>query len=86
MYLSFVVFIGLIIVGTANFTPSAHLVTQKKQITLSLYEFARTSLLFVLVFYILNIIGLNTALITFNGYSITDIYTQILKIVVVLTT
>jgi hypothetical protein len=86
MYLSLVVFVGLIIVGTANFTPSANLVTQKKQITLSLYEFARISLLFVLAFYILNIVTLNTTLITFNSYAITDIYTQVLKVVVILTT
>ena len=86
LYLVIVIFTGLIIVGTANFTPSATLVRQKKEITLSLYEFARLSLLITLLLYILNIFYLKISIITFSTYSITDYYTQILKITVVVTT
>jgi hypothetical protein len=86
LYLVIVIFTGLIIVGTANFTPSATLVRQKKEITLSLYEFARLSLLITLLLYILNIFYLKISIITLSTYSITDYYTQILKITVVVTT
>lgn len=86
LYLVIAIFTGLIIVGTANFTPSATLVRQKKEVTLSLYEFARLSLLITLLLYIVNIFYLKTSIITFNSYSITDYYTQILKIAVVITT
>ena len=81
-----VIFTGLIIVGTANFTPNATLVKQKKEITLSLYEFARLSLLITLLLYILNIFYFKISIITLSTYSITDYYTQILKITVVVTT
>ena len=85
IYLSFVIFTALIVVGTANFTPAALLVGQKKDITFSLYEFARISLLITLILYFIQIISLTTSHITFNSYSISDIYTQLLKSVVILT-
>jgi hypothetical protein len=86
IYLAFIIFIGLILVGTANFLPTTNLVTQKKEITLSLYEFARISLLITLGLYLFQIFSfLNTTAIVFNSYSIIDSYTQALKVVILLT-
>jgi NADH-quinone oxidoreductase subunit N len=86
IYLAVVVFVGLIIVGTANFYPAATYVSQKKEITVSLYEFSRLSLLVTLFFYSLNIFFSHTSIVTFNTYSITDYYTQVLKIIIIVTT
>jgi NADH-quinone oxidoreductase subunit N len=86
IYLAFIIFIGLILVGTANFLPTTNLVIQKKEITLSLYEFARISLLITLGLYLFQIFSfLNTTAIVFNSYSIIDSYTQALKVVILLT-
>jgi hypothetical protein len=52
IYLALIIFVSLIIVGTANFTPSATLITQKKEITLTLYELARVSLALMFLFYL----------------------------------
>lgn len=86
IYLAFVIFVSLIIVGTANFTPAALLVAQKKEITLSLYEFARLSLLITGSIYFFQLYNIQTTNIIFNGYSIIDHYTQFLKLIVILTT
>jgi len=86
IYLASVIFVGLIIVGTANFTPAAFLVTQKKEITLSLYEFARLSLLITGSMYFFQLYHLQSTNITFNSYSIIDHYTQFLKFLVILIT
>jgi NADH-quinone oxidoreductase subunit N len=86
IYLAFVIFVGLIIVGTANFTPAALLVTQKKEITLSLYEFARLSLIITGSIYFLQLYNLQNTSITFNSYAIIDHYTQFLKLIVILIT
>ena len=86
IYLAIIIFVGLILVGTANFIPAAHLVIQKKEVTLSLYEFARLSLLITLGLYLFQfLILLKTSVIVFNSYSIVDSYTQALKIVILLT-
>jgi NADH-quinone oxidoreductase subunit N len=86
IYLALVIFLGLILVGTANFAPSAHLLTQKKEVTLSLYEFARSSLLIMLSLYLFQILSLlKTSVIVFNSYAIVDSYTQVLKCVILLT-
>ena len=85
IYLSIVIFVALIVVGTANFTPSAIFVRQKKDITFSLYEFARISLLITLILYLIQILSLTTSHITFNSYAISDLYTQVLKSVIILT-
>ena len=86
IYLAFVIFVGLILVGTANFIPAANLVIQKKQVTLSLYEFARLSLLITVSLYIFQILSfLKTSTLVFNSYGIIDSYTQILKLVILLT-
>ena len=87
IYLTFAIFMGLIIVGTSNFTPAAHLVTQKKEITLSLYYFVRVCLLIAFCLYLFQILGLlKTSTITFNGHAIADFYTQTLKLIILLTT
>jgi hypothetical protein len=87
IYLTLVVFVGLIIVGTANFTPSAYRVVQKKEITLSLYEFVRTSLLIVFCLYLIQMLSvLKVTAIIFNAHSIVDLYTQTLKLIILLTT
>ena len=86
IYLALVIFVGLILVGTANFIPAATLVMQKKQVTLSLYEFARLSLLITFSLYLIQLVSfLKTSTIVFNGYAIIDSYTQILKLVILLT-
>ena len=85
IYLSILILVALIIVGTANFTPAAMLVTQKKKITLSLYNFAQISLLIMFILYFFQIFFLTTSHIGFNSYSINDFYTQALKLVIVLT-
>jgi NADH-quinone oxidoreductase subunit N len=85
IYLTFVIFIALIIVGTANFIPTTSRVIQKKEITLSLYEFVRTSLIIVFFIYLVQILGfLTTPVLVFNAHSIVDLYTQTLKIIVIL--
>lgn len=86
IYLALIIFVGLIIVGMANFSPAANLVTQKKEITLSLYEFARMGLLITFAFSLFHVLCWKTTMVTFNGYSVTDFYTQILKLVVISTT
>jgi hypothetical protein len=86
IYLAFIIFISLIIVGTANFTPKALLVSQKKEVTLSLYEFARLGLLITGSIYFFQLYNLQSTNITFNSYSIIDHYTQFLKLLVILTT
>ena len=81
------IFIALMIVGTANFIPTTSRVIQKKEITLSLYEFARTSLIIVFFLYLVQVFGfLTTPVLTFNAHSIVDLYTQTLKIIVILIT
>ena len=86
IYLAFVIFVGLILVGTANFIPVANNVTQKKEVTLSLYEFARLSLLITFSLYLFQILTfLKTSAIVFNSYSIIDSYTQVLKLVILFT-
>jgi hypothetical protein len=86
IYLAFVIFTGLILVGTANFIPAAHLFTQKKQVTLSLYACARLSVLITIALYLFQSLSfLKTPAILFNGYSIVDLYTQALKCVILLT-
>jgi NADH-quinone oxidoreductase subunit N len=86
IYLALVIFVGLILVGTANFFPSAHLVMKKKEVTLCLYEFVRLSILITLALYLFQILSfLKTSAIVFNGYSIIDSYTQGLKLVIILT-
>jgi len=76
----------LILVGTANFIPTTTIIIQKKEITLSLYEFARLSLLITLGLYLFQSLSfLNTTAIVFNSYSIIDSYTQALKVVILLT-
>ena len=87
IYLTLAIFIGLIIVGAANFIPAAHLVAQKKEITFSLYDFVRTSIMIAFCLYLMQIfIFLKTPTITFNGHSIVDSYTQVLKLVILATT
>jgi hypothetical protein len=79
--------VGLIIVGAANFRPTAFLVRQKKEITLSLYEYVRICIVISLCLYLFQIcMLLKTPVVTFNGHSITDFYTQILKIIILATT
>lgn len=89
IYLTLIVFVALILVGTANFTPAASRVLQKKEITLSLYELARNSLLVTVTLYLCQLFGFFTGAITttltFNAHSIVDGYTQTLKIVILLT-
>ena len=85
IYLSFAIFVALIVVGTANFTPAAALVKQKKEISFSLYKFAIISLVITLILYLIQVFFLTTSHITFNSYSISDFYTQLLKIAVILT-
>ena len=85
IYLSLVIFMALIIVGTANFSPSATFVIEKKNITLSLYNFTRISLVITLIIYLFHIFLMTTSNITFNSYSISDFYTQLLKLFVLLT-
>ena len=76
----------MIIVGTANFTPAAYLVTQKKEITFSLYQYVRLSLIVAVCLYLFQIFFfLKTPTLTFNGHSIVDFYTQGLKLVILLT-
>ena len=86
IYLAFIVFVGLIIVGTANFAPRTTSQAQKKEVTLALYNFARVSLLLTFIFCFFLFIISKTSYLTFNTYSITDTYTQILKMVVLITT
>jgi hypothetical protein len=86
IYLALVIFVGLILVGTANFTPTANFVIQKKEVTLSLYEFARLSLLITFCLYLFQILTfLKNSTLVFNSYSIVDSYTQALKLVILLT-
>jgi hypothetical protein len=86
IYLAFVIFVGLILVGTASFTPAALLITQKKEITLSLYEFARMSLFITGSMYFFQLCTLHNTNITFTSHAIIDHYTQFLKLLVILTT
>lgn len=86
IYLILVILVGLILVSTANFFPAANLVTEKKEVTFSLYEFARVSLLIAISLYLLQILSfLKISVIVFNGYSIVDFYTQVLKLIILLT-
>jgi NADH-quinone oxidoreductase subunit N len=86
VYLSFIILIGLTIVGTANFVPQPNKVIQKKEIALSLYELVKWSLLITLLLYTFSIIFLSGTFLNFNGYSINDFYTHSLKITVIITT
>jgi NADH-quinone oxidoreductase subunit N len=87
IYLALVIFVSLILVGTANFSPAAQSVAKKKEVTLSLYDFIRSSLFIALGLYLFqSLIFLKTTAIVFNGYSIIDSYTQSLKLIIVLTT
>jgi NADH-quinone oxidoreductase subunit N len=86
IYLTLAIFVGLIIVGTANFTPAAYFVGQKKEITLSLYQFVRFSIIVTFCLYLFQIgFVLKTPSLTFNGHSIVDFYTQVLKLVILAT-
>ena len=86
IYLILTLFAGLFIVGTANFIPAAYLVTQKKEITFSLYQYVRVSLFVAFSLYVLQIVFfLKTPILTFNGHSIVDFYTQGLKLVLLVT-
>ena len=86
LYLALVICVGLILVGAANFVPAANQVSQKKEITLSLYEFARFSFLITFCLCVFQIlILLKTSAIVFNSYSIVDSYTQALKLLIILT-
>ena len=86
IYLSFVILIGLTIVGTANFLPQANTFLQKKEVTLSIYTLTKWSLFFTLIFYSVHLTLLDGTLLNFNAYSITDFYTNSLKFGVILTT
>ena len=87
IYLALIIFVGLILVGTANFIPAANRVEEKKEVTLTLYEFARLSLLIAVLLYLFQLLFfLKSPAILFNGYMIVDSYTQTLKITILLTT
>ena len=87
IYLTLAIFTGLIIVGAANFSPAAHLVIQKKEITFSLYEFVRSCIVIALCLYFMQIfVFLKVPAIIFHGHSIVDSYTQVLKLVILATT
>lgn len=86
IYLSFVLLIGLTIVGTANFVPQANTITQKKEVTFSLYLMTKRSLFFALIFYFGCLFFIEGTLMNFNAYSVTDFYTNSLKFAVIFST
>lgn len=86
IYLSIIIFLGLIFVGTANFIPQANTITQKKEVTFSLYLMTKRSLFLSLIFYINNLLFFEGTLINFNAYSVSDFYTNTLKFAIIFTT
>jgi len=86
IYLCFIILIALVIVGTANFTPQANTVFQKKEVAYSIYLLTKKSLSITLIFYIISLYFFRGTLLNFNAYSITDFYTNSLKFAIILTT
>lgn len=86
IYLSIIILISLTFVGTANFLPQANTILQKKEVTWSIYSLTKWSLFITLFFYIVSLYFLKGTLLNFNGYSITDFYTNSLKFAVIFTT
>ena len=86
IYLSLIILIGLMIVGTSNFRPQPNTILQKKEVALSLYSFTKRSLFLTLIFYTLHLSFFEGTLLNFNSYSITDYYTNSLKFGVIFTT
>ena len=86
IYLSLIILIGLMIVGTSNFIPQPTTVMQKKEVAFSLYLFTKRSLFLTLVFYTIHLSYFEGTLLNFNSYSITDYYTNSLKFGVIFTT
>jgi NADH-quinone oxidoreductase subunit N len=86
IFLSVVILISLILVGTANFFPTTNSILQKKEITWSLYLLTKGGLLISLGLCLIHIIFFSKTGVIFNNYLITDLYTQTLKILVLWTT
>ena len=87
IYLTVIILVGLILVASAHFNPVPIYLSQKKEVTVSLYEFACWSLVIGMSLYFFQItMFLKTSAILFNNYSIVDWYTQTLKILILLTT
>ena len=86
IYLSSIILIGLVFVGSANFRPQANTIIQKKEVTWAIYGLTKWSLFFTLIFYVINLCFFRSTLLSFNSYSITDFYTNSLKFAVISST
>lgn len=86
IYLCLNILLGFILIGAANFLPSATIIEQKKCISPAIYDFVEMSLVYSLLIFSLQtyVLSLESQLI-FNAYALNDLYSLIIKIGVLIT-
>lgn len=86
-YLLIMILIALVLVGTSNFVPASNEVEKKKNVTPALYQLTINTLWMTVLICIFQFwFFTSNVLVNFVTYSITDVYTLAMKLLVLLTT